>query len=66
MTLGSVRLLGGGPHGMWTDSGIETSDYGAFCSAKGRHNNSLPLTTNFSQNVTEPSKGVSYPVGDLF
>ena len=25
----------------------------------------LPLTTNFSQNVTEPSKGISYPVGDL-
>ena len=27
--------------------------------------NSLLLTTNFSQNVTEPSKGISYPVGDL-
>ena len=32
---------------------------------KGRRQNSLPLTTNFSQNVTEPSKGISYPVGDL-
>ena len=32
---------------------------------KGRCQNSLPLTTNFSQNVTEPSKGISYPVGDL-
>ena len=28
--------------------------------------NSLPLTTNFSQNVTEPSKGISYPVCDLY
>ena len=27
--------------------------------------NSLPLTTNFSQNVTEPSKGISYQVSDL-
>ena len=26
---------------------------------------SLPLTTNFLQNVTEPSEGISYPVGDL-
>ena len=25
----------------------------------------FPLTTNFSQNVTEQSKGISYPVGDL-
>ena len=33
--------------------------------AKGRHQNSLPLTTHFSQNVTEQSKGISYPVGDL-
>ena len=32
---------------------------------KGRRQNSLPLTTNFSQNVTEPSKGISYPAGDL-
>ena len=31
----------------------------------GRRQNSLPLTTNFSQNVTEPSKGISYPVYDL-
>ena len=31
----------------------------------GRRRYSLPLTTNFSQNVTEPSKGISYPVGDL-
>ena len=31
----------------------------------GRRQNSLPLTTNFSQNVAEPSKGISYPVGDL-
>ena len=27
--------------------------------------NSLPLTTNFAQNVTDPSKGISYPVSDL-
>ena len=32
---------------------------------KGRRQNSLPLTTNFSQNVTEPSKGISYPFSDL-
>ena len=31
----------------------------------GRHQNSLPLTTNFSRNVTEPSKEISYQVGDL-
>ena len=34
-------------------------------SHKGRRQYFLPLTTNFSQNVTEPSKGISYPVGDL-
>ena len=32
---------------------------------KGRRQHSLSLTTNFSQNVTEPFKGISYPVGDL-
>ena len=32
---------------------------------KGRRQNSVPLTTNISQNSTEPSKGISYPVGDL-
>ena len=32
---------------------------------KGRHQNSLPLTTNVSQKLTQPSKGISYPVGDL-
>ena len=32
---------------------------------KGRRQNSLRLTTNFSQNVTEPSKGISYSVSDL-
>ena len=32
---------------------------------KGRHQNSLPLTTNFSQKLTQPSKGINYPVGDL-
>ena len=32
---------------------------------KGRHQHSLPLTTNFSQKLTQPSKGISYPVGDL-
>ena len=32
---------------------------------KGRRQNSLPLTTNCSRNVTEPYKGISYPVGDL-
>ena len=31
----------------------------------GRRQNSLLLTTNLSQNVTQPSKGISYPVGDL-
>ena len=25
----------------------------------------VPITTNFSQNVTEPSRGISYPVDDL-
>ena len=25
----------------------------------------IPVITNFSQNVTEPSKGISYPVSDL-
>ena len=30
----------------------------------GRHQNSLPLTTNLSQKLTQPSKGISYPVGD--
>ena len=33
--------------------------------SKGRRQNSLPLTTNFSQKLTQPSKGISYPVGDL-
>ena len=32
---------------------------------KGKHQNSLPLTTDFSQNVSEPSKGISYLVGEL-
>ena len=32
---------------------------------KERRQNSLPLTTKLSQNVTEPSKGISYSVGDL-
>ena len=32
---------------------------------KGRHQNSLSLTTNFSQNATEPIKVISYPVGHL-
>ena len=32
---------------------------------KGRFQNSLPLTTDFSQKFTEPSGGISYPVGDL-
>ena len=42
--------------------------FGKTCSfqyTKGRRQNSLPLTTIFSQNVTELSKGISYPVGDL-
>ena len=34
------------------------------CSRR-RHQNSLPLTTNLPQNVTEPSKGISYPVTKL-
>ena len=33
--------------------------------AKGRRQNSLPLTTNFSPKLTQPSKGIRYPVGDL-
>ena len=32
---------------------------------KGRRHNSFPLATNFSHNVTEPSKGISYTVGDV-
>ena len=32
---------------------------------KGRRQNSLPLTTSFSQNVTEPSEAVNYPVDNL-
>ena len=32
---------------------------------EGRRQNSLPLTTDYSQNVTEPSKGINYPVDDL-
>ena len=32
----------------------------------GRHQNSLPLTTNFSQNVTELSKGISYRFNALY
>ena len=40
-----------------------SSRYGSM--NKGRHQNSLPLTTTFSQKFTEPSEGVSYPVGDL-
>ena len=39
--------------------------WSAFLEFKGRHQNSLPLTTNFSQKLTQPSKGISYPVGDL-
>ena len=35
------------------------------CQNKGRHQNSLPLTTIFLQKLTQPSKGISYPVGDL-
>ena len=31
----------------------------------GRRQNFLSLTTNFSQNVTEPPKGISYTVSDL-
>ena len=34
-------------------------------SCQGRHLNSLPLTTNFSQKLTQPSKRISYPIGDL-
>ena len=32
---------------------------------RGDIQNSLPLTTNFSQKLTQPFKGISYPVGDL-
>ena len=32
---------------------------------KGTRQNSLTLTTNVLLNVTEPSKGISYSVGDL-
>ena len=32
---------------------------------KGRHQNSPPLTKNFQQKLTQPSKGISYPVGEL-
>ena len=33
--------------------------------AKRNGHMSLPLTTNFSQKFTEPSKVISYPVGDI-
>ena len=33
---------------------------------KWTHQNSLPLTINFSQKFIEPSKGISYPVVDLY
>ena len=39
--------------------------FGRSNTGMGGRQNSLPLTTNFSQNVMEPSKGISYPVGDL-
>ena len=32
---------------------------------EGRLQNSFPLTKNFSQKLTQPSKGISYPVGDF-
>ena len=31
----------------------------------GRRQNSLPLSTNLSQKLTQPSTGISYPVSDL-
>ena len=33
---------------------------------KKSHENSLPLTISLSQKFTEPSKGISYPVGGLW
>ena len=32
---------------------------------KGRHQNYLPPTKNFSQKLTHPSSKIGYPVGDL-
>ena len=32
---------------------------------KVRHQNPLPLTTNLSEKLTQPSKMIGYPVGDL-
>ena len=32
----------------------------------GKTSKFLPLTTNISQKCIEPSKGISYPVGDLY
>ena len=38
------------------------SGHPTFYWCKGKCQNSLPLTTNFSQKFAEPSKGVSYPL----
>ena len=35
------------------------------CKVKGRHQNSHPLSRNFTQKLTQPCTGISYPVGDL-
>ena len=34
-------------------------------SGKGRCQDSLPLTTTFSQKFTKPSKGINYPASDI-
>ena len=53
--LASQHTAGGGGGG-----GINGLGKGGPCiRCKGRRQNSLHLTTNFSQNVTEPSKGIS-------
>ena len=44
---------------------ITISIYNTVNGGKGRHQNSLPITTNFSQKFTQPSNGISYPIGDL-
>ena len=63
---GSMKSRGGGG-GVGVGGGYLISNMpGCVCSnVLGRHQNSLPLTTNLSQKLTQPSKGISYPVGDL-
>ena len=47
------------------DATLKYKSADEFLVPQGRRQNSLPLSTNFSHNVTEPSTGISYPIGDL-